>query len=324
MMISRWSPRVERSRISTIIFTGSQIGNVIAMPISGVLSSTDLLGGWPSVFYVFGAFGCVWFIFWVLFVYENPSQHPSISKEELLYIEQNKDEKPKTNLAIPWKDIFTSLPMWACIIAHIGHNFGFLILLTEMPTYLSGILHFDIKANGLLSALPYIVQAICAWLASFLADRLRKSGRMSITTIRKVCNSIGLFGPAVCLLGVTVSGCRPDLIIALLSLALAFNGFIYSGFNVTHVDMSPDLAGTTFAITNATSNVCGIIGPMIVGYFTATGQTIANWSEVFYVTAAVYTVCAVFYAIFASAEPQAWGAANTDDGKKHSLAEIKS
>ncbi|CAL1302056.1 unnamed protein product [Larinioides sclopetarius] len=126
--------------------------------------------------------------------------------------------------------------------------------------------------NGLLSALPYIVQAICAWLASFLADRLRKSGRMSITTIRKVCNSIGLFGPAVCLLGVTVSGCRPDLIIALLSLALAFNGFIYSGFNVTHVDMSPDLAGTTFAITNATSNVCGIIGPMIVGYFTATAN----------------------------------------------------
>ncbi|GBN88706.1 Putative inorganic phosphate cotransporter [Araneus ventricosus] len=243
MMISRWSPRVERSRISTIIFTGSQIGNVIAMPISGVLSSTDLLGGWPSVFYVFGAFGCVWFLFWCIFVYENPSQHPSISKEELLYIEQNKEEKPKTKVSIPWKDIFTSLPMWACIIAHIGHNFGFLILLTEMPTYLSGILHFDIKANGLLSALPYIVQAICAWLASFLADRLRKSGRMSITTIRKICNSIGLFGPAICLLGVTMSGCRPDLIVALLSLSLALNGFIYSGFNVTHVDMSPDLAG---------------------------------------------------------------------------------
>ncbi|KAF8789844.1 putative inorganic phosphate cotransporter like protein [Argiope bruennichi] len=314
----------KRSRISTIIFTGSQIGNVIAMPISGVLSSTDLLGGWPSVFYVFGAFGCIWFLFWCVFVYENPSQHPTISKEELLHIEQNKDEKPKTKMAIPWKDIFTSLPMWAVIIAHIGHNFGFLILLTEMPTYLSGILHFDIKSNGLLSALPYIVQAVCAWLVSFLADRIRKSGKMSITTIRKVCNSIGLFGPAVCLLGVTMSGCRPDLIVALLSMSLALNGFIYSGFNVTHVDMSPDLAGTTFAITNATSNVCGVIGPMIVGYFTATGATIANWSDVFYVTAAVYTVCAVFYAIFASAEPQPWGTVNTDTEKKYSLDNIKS
>ncbi|GFW53281.1 putative sialin, partial [Trichonephila clavipes] len=73
-----------------------------------------------------------------------------------------------------------------------------------------------------------------------------------------------LFGPAICLLGVTVSGCRPELIVALLSMALALNGFIYSGFNITHVDMSPEYAGTIFGITNAISNVCGIIGPMIV------------------------------------------------------------
>lgn len=35
--------------------------------------------------------------------------------------------------------------MWALIVAHFGQNFGFLILLTEMPSYLNGILHFDIK-----------------------------------------------------------------------------------------------------------------------------------------------------------------------------------
>ncbi|GFQ95872.1 hypothetical protein TNCT_280301, partial [Trichonephila clavata] len=323
-MIGRWSPKTERSRISTIIFTGSQMGNVIAMPVSGWLSSTDLLGGWPSVFYVFGSLGCVWFLAWSVFIYETPSQHPNISKEELLFIEQNKDENTKQKNDIPWKDIFTSLPMWAVIVAHFGHNFGFLILLTEMPTYLSTILHFDIKSNGILSALPYVVQAMSAWLASYLADRIRESGRLSITNIRKVSNSIGLFGPAICLLGVTVSGCRPELIVALLSMALALNGFIYSGFNITHVDMSPEYAGTIFGITNAISNVCGIIGPMIVGYFTASGATVANWSDVFYVTAAVYTLGAVFYAIFASAELQPWGARNSDQEKKYNLESSKS
>ncbi|GIX72944.1 putative inorganic phosphate cotransporter [Caerostris extrusa] len=214
--------------------------------------------------------------------------------------------------------------MWAVIVAHVGHNFGFLILLTEMPTYLSTILHFDIKSNGLLSALPYIVQAITALLVSFLADRLRQSDRMSITTIRKICNSIGLFGPAVCLLGITVSGCHPDLIVALLCLSLAFNGFIYSGFNITHVDMSPEFSGTIFGITNAISNVCGIIGPMIVGYFTASGATISNWSNVFYITSAMYTLSAVFYAIFASAELQPWGITNYKPEKKHSLVSMMS
>ncbi|PRD25140.1 UNVERIFIED_CONTAM: putative transporter [Trichonephila clavipes] len=89
--ISRWSPKVERSMISTIVYTGALLGNVVAMPISGWLCSSDFIGGWPSVFYVFGSMGCIWFFFWSIFVYDTPSEHPGISKEELSYIEQNKD-----------------------------------------------------------------------------------------------------------------------------------------------------------------------------------------------------------------------------------------
>ncbi|XP_035223109.1 sialin-like isoform X3 [Stegodyphus dumicola] len=269
-IISNWAPKLERSRISTFIHTGAQMGNVISMPVSGWLSSSDLLGGWPSVFYVFGTLGCLWFLLWSILVYETPKNHPSISSRELQHIQKNKDDKP--------------------------------------------------QKNGLLSALPYIVEAISAWIFSFCADRLRHSGKLSITTIRKIFNSIGLFGPAACLLGVTVSGCNPELIIGLFTLAMALNGGIYSGFNVTHVDMNPDLAGTTFGITNAISNLSGIIGPAVVGYFTASGATRANWSSVFYITAGVYTVCGAFFAMFASAELQPW-IKQTENDTKHTKPE---
>ena len=33
---------------------GLQIGTVLGLPIAGVLSASDLWGGWPSVFYIFG------------------------------------------------------------------------------------------------------------------------------------------------------------------------------------------------------------------------------------------------------------------------------
>jgi hypothetical protein len=36
------------------ILLGAQLGTVIAMPICGILADSDFLGGWPSVFYVFG------------------------------------------------------------------------------------------------------------------------------------------------------------------------------------------------------------------------------------------------------------------------------
>ena len=54
-----------------------QFGTVLALAISGVL--TDKIN-WESIFYVFGALGIVWFVFWVLFVFDTPETHPRISK----------------------------------------------------------------------------------------------------------------------------------------------------------------------------------------------------------------------------------------------------
>lgn len=33
---------------------GTSFGQIIAQPISGILSESDFLGGWPSTFYLFG------------------------------------------------------------------------------------------------------------------------------------------------------------------------------------------------------------------------------------------------------------------------------
>ncbi|GIX82935.1 hypothetical protein CDAR_209881 [Caerostris darwini] len=309
--ISSWSPKFERSRISTIINMGIPVGNIAGSPLSGFLSSIDTFGGWPSTFYIIGSFGCIWFVFWCILVYESPEEHPTISKEELLHIQQNKDEKPK-NLKIPWKDIFTSLPMWSVIIGHFGHNYSFLMFLTMMPTYFKTILHFDIKTNGFLSAIPYASQGVSGVLFSYIADRLRRSDKLSITTIRKVCNTLGLVGPALCCLGIIAVGCHAQLIVALLCLGMFLNGFVYSGYNITHVDMSPDLAGVLYGITNTIANTGGIVSPMIVGILTANGETVENWNAVFFITVSVYVVCALFYAVFASAEHQSWGKGKKD------------
>ena len=53
-LIGRWVPKNERSRIATIIYTGSPIGTVVSMSLSGLFSSSKTLGGWPMAFYSFG------------------------------------------------------------------------------------------------------------------------------------------------------------------------------------------------------------------------------------------------------------------------------
>uniref|UniRef100_A0A8C5BKH1 Solute carrier family 17 member 8 n=1 Tax=Gadus morhua TaxID=8049 RepID=A0A8C5BKH1_GADMO len=83
-MWAKWAPPLERSRLATISFCGSYAGAVIAMPLAGILVQYV---GWPSVFYIYGVFGIIWYVFWLLLAYGSPADHPTISNEERLYIE---------------------------------------------------------------------------------------------------------------------------------------------------------------------------------------------------------------------------------------------
>lgn len=47
--------------------------------------------------------------------------------------------------AVPWKSILTSLPFWAILAAHMGQNYGYETLLTQLPTFMKQILHVNIK-----------------------------------------------------------------------------------------------------------------------------------------------------------------------------------
>lgn len=87
-----------------------------------------------------------------------------------------------------------SIRVWAIIIAHVGSVYGFHTIVTQLPTYSKTILHFDIKSNGYLSALPYIGKYCFALVTSFVADLLMKKENVSKTFVRKFFTFIGEFG----------------------------------------------------------------------------------------------------------------------------------
>lgn len=133
----------------------------------------------------------------------------------------------------PWKAMFTSPPMIALIIAHSAHNFGFWTLLTEMPSYMKNVLDFDIKANALLSALPYLVMWIMSLILSPIADSLTNRRILTREFSRKLFNSIGLWVPMCALLGLAfVQKGDKTLAVTLLTLAVGINSATYCGFQV--------------------------------------------------------------------------------------------
>lgn len=107
-MLAKWLPKMERSLGSTIVFTGAQIGTVITMPLAGVLCDGTFLGGWPSIYYILGIVGCIWFILWAIFVFESPDTHPYISSKELIFIRKAQGQevgKKVTNLTHEYRQI---------------------------------------------------------------------------------------------------------------------------------------------------------------------------------------------------------------------------
>lgn len=63
IVLARWVPPHERSRQGAVVFGGAQIGNIFGSFMSGVLLADNR--DWAYVFYFFGCFGILWFLFWV-------------------------------------------------------------------------------------------------------------------------------------------------------------------------------------------------------------------------------------------------------------------
>lgn len=304
-MWANWAPPVERSRLLTFTYAGSHFGTVLALPISGVLCHSDFLGGWPSVFYVFGVCGVVWFILWIALVHDKPEKHPRISPEELQFLQKAIKPRDKS-LKVPWFKMLTSVRLLAISLSHFSNNFGFYTLLTNLPSYLKFGLGFDISQSGFLSAVPYLVMWITINASGQVADFLRGRYILSTTNTRKLFNTLGLILPAVFLVITGYIGCNHVLAVAMLTLAVGTGGFAMSGFNVNHLDIAPAYGGLLMGITNTIGTIPGILGPSMVGLYVTNQYDIKQWQIAFWVCCGVYMFGAVTYLLMGTGELQPW------------------
>ena len=88
-LLAAWAPPNERSSLTTIAGGGTFFGTAVTLIGSGYLIHGNILGGWPSVFYVTGLISLFWFILWIFFAFSTPAEHPRISQEERFHIEKS-------------------------------------------------------------------------------------------------------------------------------------------------------------------------------------------------------------------------------------------
>ncbi|XP_045529361.1 putative inorganic phosphate cotransporter [Pieris brassicae] len=305
IMMSRWTPPDKRAFQGALIFGGAQLGNMFGSLMGGTL----MAGGrdWAYVFYFFGGFGVVWFIFWSFLCYNEPNQHPFISYKELDYLNRvvKRAKVSSSSDPVPWKAMLRSPAAWALLCAGIGHDWGFYTMVSDLPKYMHDVLKFNIAETGALTCLPFLAKWICGFIFGFTCDYGIKKGWHSVRMGRIIYTTIGSMLPATCIILASYSGCNRTVALGCFVLAMGFMGGYVSGMKVNILDVAPNHAGSVSAFINTITTFAGIISPYLIGLMTP-DSTLVQWRRAFWICFVMMVGSNILYGFLADGKQQWW------------------
>ncbi|XP_049837498.1 sialin-like isoform X2 [Schistocerca gregaria] len=312
VLLGKWFPENERQRLGGPIFSAAYLGTVVSMALSGTIVKNL---GWYSVFYIFGGIAIALVIPCLYFIYDEPESHPRITEKEKDFLlthtgrdlteskEKKELEKEDELIRNPWPLILTCPAMWAHNIISIGGAWVNYTLLTELPTYMENILHYDIDEAGLISALPYLFGWMSCSIYSFLTEKLTQRG-IHIMTIFRIWDAVSCIGPAICFLALTFINCDIPAIITLFVFTMVFRCAIYGGSYLNHIYLFPRAYGSAAGLNLTLGNCSGIVTPIVTSAFVSGRQTIQQWKYVFYVAMTLSVIPYFVFLILGSVDDQ--------------------
>jgi len=252
-----WIPVKERGLVKGINFSGSRLGAAFALPVLAV--SIDSIG-WKATFFTLTAVGCLWSVAWWLWFRDEPADHPNISKEELAYIEANRQAGAAAGPVgkLPLGAMFRSPGLWLMMTQYLFANFTTFFCLTWLYPHVKSTYHLNSADAGLYSMIPLLCGALGNVVSGWLVDRIYATGRHALS--RKLP---AIFGFLLTAVGLVMSVQQDAVGPAIFWLSLAVFG----------VDMilSPswsfciDIGGRHAGQVSGTMNMAGNIGSAIIG-----------------------------------------------------------
>ncbi|XP_063624650.1 putative inorganic phosphate cotransporter [Cydia splendana] len=304
----KWAPLEERSQLTAFAYGGQPLGTVVGLLLTGYLAASPV--GWPGVFRFYGLLSLFVAIIFCLLGADSPGQHPRISVAERQYIEEslrNTEEKRKKHLKVPWKKLLCCRGVIAVAIAHVGQGWFQITMYSEIPSFMDKVMEVDIKINGLLTALPFLVMWFTNFFFSWFIDMIIAKKWLSVTNARKLAQSIGTIPTILGLL--SLAYVKKDIVVVetILIITCACEPAVFSGFFVNVIDLAPNFAGTIISISNFTTQVFGSMAPVVAGFVLNEDVTSQHlWAKLFFIVSGVYLVTYLIYVSIGSAEVQKW------------------
>jgi len=280
-----WYPRSERGFVQGITHSASRLGAAIAPPLV-VLIMTNL--GWRSVFYICGAAGLVWAVWWSISYRNLPEEHGMVNRAELGHI-RGIDEKgqvkeayiEKKAASVPWGTLMKSPNMWAIMCAYFTYVYCLWIFLSWLPSYLVDFRHFTLLKVGIFASLPLFAGVIGDTVGGLATDWLLKTTGNTKFARRSVA-IVGMIG---CCVFIVPAALTADAYTAVycLTAAMFFLECTIGPSWAVPMDVGGKYSGTVSGMMNMAGNIGGALSPLVFGFLVQYG----NWQAPFIVAAAL-------------------------------------
>ncbi len=291
--VSEWFPKKERALATGIFNSGTAIGVVVALIIVPIIMQNY---GWHEVFWITGAMGFIWLIFW-LWLYEIPSRQKRLSAEELAYIESDNDDisdQVQSTTKISWAKLFTFPQTWAFVTGKFLIDPIFWFFLFWLPSYFSATFNLDLKVISPELMLIYGATTIGSIAGGYFSSQLINRGWPTLKARKGV---LLLFAILELVIMIAIAQFVTDkwVAVGLISLAVAVHQAWATNIFTLASDMFPkEVVSSVVGIGGMTGAIGGILFPIFVGYLLDVYKASDNLTGGYNL---IFTICGITYLV---------------------------
>lgn len=183
-------------------------------------------------------------------------------------------------------------------------TFGFIgfTLLSEMPSFFTDNLGFDLASAGVLCVFPYLSLFISSISFGLLFEYLQNHYDWSTNKVRQVAQYIAYVGSAS---GLIICGFMDQKYVAYVFMIFTqlLMGAAQAGLGCAFSDVAPNYSSALNSVGNTIGAVAGIVGPLVVAQFTTSFEGAWGWRLSFFVTGFFAAISLIFWSIYQTSEP---------------------
>ena len=168
--VAEWFPQHERSLATGIFNSGANLGAVLA-PL--IVPWVTIHYGWHAAFLVTGCFSALWILWWYR-NYRKPSDHPTLTGEELRHI--YREAAAQMGPSAPWTRLLGYRQTWGYSLAKFLTDPIWWFYLFWLPSYFSAKFHLDLSHLGLPLIIVYNASAVGSIGGGWLPQPFQRLG----------------------------------------------------------------------------------------------------------------------------------------------------